>query len=243
MATPAPASIAELPIPNLRYAAPTGYARSKLVAERVVQAAVEREGATATVLRIGQIIPSKAKGNNRLWNVSEMVPMVVRSALTTGVLPERVGGSDACSWLPVDVLAESILDLAGLSGRGVSSIEDLAPRLVYNLVHPRPSSWAHDFLPSLKRAAVRDFETVKREEWIRRLEESKESVEQNPSLKLLAFWKGGGEGQKEEEGAAVTFETKAAEKGSGSLRGAEKVLDDADYVKELLEAWREAWAR
>ena len=236
MGTPAPASISELSIPDLRHASPTGYARSKLVAERVVRAAVEKAGARATVLRIGQIIPPREKGN-RLWNTNEMIPMLVKSALTTGVLPERVSGSDACSWLPDDVLAESILNLAGLSGREMPP-EKMVLRLMYNLVHPKPSSWANDFLPALKAAGL-DFKMVKREEWIRKLVESKESAEQNPSLKLLGYWKERGEEQGE---GAVSFETKAAEEGSGSLREAEKALDER-YVKDLLKAWREAWAQ
>ena len=85
-----------------------GYARSKLVGEKIVQAAVE-QGARATVLRIGQVVGSKEQ---RGWNENEMVPLIVRSAITMGMLPEL---EMTCRWLPVDVLATTILDLAGLS--------------------------------------------------------------------------------------------------------------------------------
>ncbi|KAF8862994.1 putative NRPS-like enzyme [Acephala macrosclerotiorum] len=225
-------SVAEFPIPDLTYASPTGYARSKLIAERMLEAASQNFGADATILRIGQIVPSTAKGEgSMLWNPNEMIPLMVRSALVTGALPDKPGSEGRCSWIDLGTLSRSVLELAGLDG-----VESEKEQLVYNLVSPKPFDWKEDFLLKLKEAGL-DFEVVKREEWLRRLKDSEVDVEKNPSRKLLGFWEAQGTGRDERE---VKFETKGAESRSQALRHIEKVVE-GDYVERLLKAWREVW--
>jgi nucleoside-diphosphate-sugar epimerase len=240
MATPSPhpgaeVIIPEAPIKELTYASPTGYARSKLIAERILEKAVTVDGAHATILRIGQIIPSPKSGL-MLWNPNEMIPLMVRSALSTGVLPDSPGGSDGCSWIDVDSLSRAILDIGGL-GRGVlEKPENEELQLVYNLVHPRPFSWRDDFLPSLKAAGL-DFDAVNRQAWLEKLRASESDIKKNPSRKLLSFWEAqfiNGEGRE------TKFETKAAETRSEAMRKAAKVVDE-EYVAKLLRAWRTVW--
>lgn len=83
--TPLPATIAEGPIPRLEHAQNMGYAQSKLVAERIVQAAAQSTGMIAKVLRVGQIIGDTRKG---IWNATEAIPLMIQSASTIGALPE-----------------------------------------------------------------------------------------------------------------------------------------------------------
>ncbi len=82
--TPAPATVAEAHIEDLAHAQAMGYARSKLVAEHVVRAAGEKTGMRARVLRLGQIVGDTAHG---MWNPTEAIPLMVRSANTVGALP------------------------------------------------------------------------------------------------------------------------------------------------------------
>jgi thioester reductase-like protein len=63
MATQRPAYIASARIPELRDASPTGYSRSKLIGERILEAAVLNSEAHATTLRIGQIVPARNAGS------------------------------------------------------------------------------------------------------------------------------------------------------------------------------------
>ncbi|CZR55845.1 uncharacterized protein PAC_05733 [Phialocephala subalpina] len=169
-------TIAESPIPDLAHASPTGYARSKLIAERILEAAsrdfcadttilrigqivpstVKGEGsmlwnpnemiplmirsalvtgalpdvpgseaktasrdfcADTTILRIGQIVPSTVKGEgSMLWNPNEMIPLMIRSALVTGALPDVPGSEGICSWIDLGTLSRSVVEFAGLSG-------------------------------------------------------------------------------------------------------------------------------
>lgn len=82
--TPIPASIAEAPVPKLEHAQNMGYARSKLVAEKIIQAAAESTGMVAKVLRVGQIVGDTGAG---IWNTTEAIPLMIQSAVTLGALP------------------------------------------------------------------------------------------------------------------------------------------------------------
>ncbi|KAL8707032.1 MAG: hypothetical protein Q9225_007868, partial [Loekoesia sp. 1 TL-2023] len=108
LGTPPPAKVPEEIIENLDHVLNMGYGQSKLVGEHIVAAAVKTAGAQASILRIGQVVGDTKYG---MWNDREAIPTVVRSALTMGILPEL---KIKCEWLPVDTLADCILELSGL---------------------------------------------------------------------------------------------------------------------------------
>ena len=82
--TPVPATIGEGPVERFEHAQNMGYARSKLVAEHIVRNAALTTRIHARVLRIGQIVGDSKIG---LWNDTEAIPLMIRSALTLKVLP------------------------------------------------------------------------------------------------------------------------------------------------------------
>ncbi|KAI5310662.1 putative NRPS-like protein biosynthetic cluster [Ascosphaera atra] len=84
---------------------PTGYAMSKLTGEAMCRAARETAGADAYVLRIGQITGDTREG---VWNESESYPLMVRAGYRMGVMPDV---REVCYWLPLDTLAESIVQI------------------------------------------------------------------------------------------------------------------------------------
>ncbi|KAK0934485.1 hypothetical protein LTR29_013955 [Friedmanniomyces endolithicus] len=104
--TPKPATIPERTVSDLRHAMKTGYGRSKLVAEHITVAAAKRTGMHARVLRIGQLSGDTKAG---IWNDTEAIPLMIRSALAVGALPAL---DEKPSWLPVDVCAEVVVALA-----------------------------------------------------------------------------------------------------------------------------------
>jgi thioester reductase-like protein len=83
--TPLPATITETYITQLDCAQNMGYARSKLVVENMVKAAVEKSGMTAKVFRVGQIVGDSQNG---VWNSTEAIPLMARSVTTLRALPE-----------------------------------------------------------------------------------------------------------------------------------------------------------
>ncbi|KAL8840582.1 MAG: hypothetical protein Q9170_001268 [Blastenia crenularia] len=174
--------IPEAPIENLEQASLTGYAQSKLVGEHIVQAAVQQAGANTSIFRIGQIVGDTKSGR---WNDSEALPLVIRSALTMGMLPEM---ELACEWLPVDTLAQSIIQISGIETNGGSSMNGSSQadrtehevsgndgalpsdkvQLVYNLVSPHTFSWTNDLLPALSSAGL-SFRPTQLATWVHQL--------------------------------------------------------------------------
>lgn len=192
--------------------------------------AATRKGVRASVLRIGQIIPGRRRGS-KLWNPSEALPLVIRSAgkNSAGALPVFDKGRDACSWIEADTLADTILQLAGI-GHTTESVQ-----LVYNLVNPRVFSWKDDLLPALRYVGLQ-FETVGWTEWLARLEVSIEDANLNPSRKLLGFWS-----KQTPRDGDLTFDTASAEGASSALRAASRAVDD-NLVKQIIDAWRQIGA-
>jgi thioester reductase-like protein len=233
LGTKPPAIIPSDSLPDLKQASPTGYGRSKLVAEKILQRANELSGADAKVLRIGQITPSREEGMSKLWNPSEMIPLLVRSAAVVKALPDRVSGGDSCEWIEVGVVAKSIADVCGLSDG------ERQGGLVYNIVHLKSFSWKSEFLPKLREAGM-DFETVGYREWLEKLRATEADVEKNPSRKLLEFWDAQRKGEGTGEGV-VKFDTSSAVEISPAVKEAARVVDGS-LVKEIVEAWREAGA-
>jgi thioester reductase-like protein len=215
MGTPPPATIPEAPL-ALSQASSTGYARSKLVAEHIIENAVNIHGARATILRIGQIVPSGTAGGS-IWNPNEAIPLAIRSSTVLKVLPDRLANGDRCTWLEADVVAGAIIDICDIEEKHLSK-----PRLVYNLVHPRSFSWRHEFLPALKATGV-VFETVSYHEWLKRLALSTNDLSKNPSRKLLQFWQTM-ECRDDDTVDEVRFDTREAERATPLLVAAQLVL-------------------
>ncbi|KAL8778824.1 MAG: hypothetical protein Q9194_001781 [Teloschistes cf. exilis] len=259
LGTPAPARIPETVIEDLDHVSEMGYGQSKLVGERIVASAVEQAGAQASCLRIGQVVGDTKHG---IWNDREAFPSIVRSALTMGVLPQL--GLE-CEWLPVDTLAEVVVELAGLNETNTGGLRDVTSKatngeiegerramdLVYNIDSPHTFSWTTSFLPAL-RAAGLEFDTVSFEEWHQRLRSlsssSKSSTNEaaanpdtNPALKLLQYYESAFTGKDEKKDGRVVFEIEKAKRNSGALRGAEDVIESG-MVGKMVGSWMERWA-
>jgi thioester reductase-like protein len=226
MGTPPPATILEGPL-KLTQASPTGYARSKLVAEHIVESAVKNAGANATILRIGQIMPSKHQGS-QVWNPNEAIPLMVRSSVVLGMLPDEMGSGDRCAWLEADVVAKAVIDICEFEGKG--RLEKT--QLVYNVVQPHSFSWRCDLLPALKAAGAL-FEIVTYSVWLQALSQSSTDLKTNPSRKLLQFWDEQDRGDGDLKGQIV-FETAQCQDASPTLTVAESVVKNR-MVEVLLD--------
>jgi thioester reductase-like protein len=90
--------------------------------------AAER-GLQTTSFRIGQITGGYANG---AWATSDWVPILVKSSIVLGCLPDSYG---LASWTPFDAVARTILDVAALSAERI-------PERALNVVHPHPVRWS-----------------------------------------------------------------------------------------------------
>jgi thioester reductase-like protein len=221
-----------------------GYGQSKLVGERIVSSARD-SGARAYSLRIGQVSGHSKKG---LWNDSEALPLMIRSALAIRALPDL---AQTCSWLPVDKLACSILELAKTCSSPAefetsqSSCSSAADRddSIYNLCNSRSFPWSC-LLDTLEHDGF-EFDTLPFEEWLHRLRESEARGEEraNPAVKLIHYYEQM-HGVQSSFGASKSkiFITERAERDSVTLRnGRLRIVDDrilSCYARDWLTRWK-----
>ena len=250
LGTPAPAQIPEAPIKSLEQVSHTGYAASKLVGERIVQAAVENHGARATILRIGQVIGDTKAG---VWNDTEAFPLIIRSAFTMGVMPEM---DMTCQWLPVDTCAEAVLEIVGLregERREAAATVKAGERLLfYNLLSPHTFSWTPDLCSALHATDLIPFENISFKDWLARVRslsattssttrgERNEAADpiRNPAIKLVDFF---AEGFADERGGSeIVFEMSKAEEASVALRNSPKVIESG-LLEKMIKVWMRKW--
>ena len=232
LGSPRPAIIPEAPIFDLKAALPQGYARSKLVSEHIVRNAARDAGALTRILRIGQIVGDREMG---LWNDTEAIPLIIRSVLTLKALPAL---EETVSWLPVDTLAATTLDLAGISSGGVP-VSDSDRDIVYNLENPHTFSWTDSLLPELHRSGL-DFSIVPVAEWLQKLrnyENSGGDARRNPAVKLIDHFESMfGNGKTGD----IRFETKTAQKHSAALRETPRLVEEG-YIRRFVKVWLAKW--
>ena len=243
LGTPAPVRIPEAAVKSLGQVSHTGYAASKLIGERIVQAAVENHGARATVLRFGQVVGDTKVG---VWKDTEAFPLVIRSAVTMGMLPKI---DMTCQWLPVDTSAEAVLEIVGLSD-GHPKIEN-GRQLFYNVLSPHTFSWTPELGSALHTTSLSAFEDVSFKDWLAQLRglstttsciniNSSEAADPNynPAIKLVDFF---AEEFADKRGdSEIVFEISTAEEASAALRSAPKVIESG-LLEKMVEVWMKRW--
>jgi hypothetical protein len=147
----------------------------------------------------------------------------------------------ACSWLPADKLACTLLEIARAC-HFHSSDNDTLDDSVYNLCNSQPFSWS-SFLDGLRQHGF-SFETVPFEKWLVQLRESEAKGEElvNPAVKLADHYETmyGGEAPS----TPKNFLTDKAERDSMTLRnGRLRIIQDgilARYAQDWLKRWQAA---
>jgi len=127
-----------------------GYAESKFISENIIEKYAKASGVHAAIFRTGQIAGSlSGKG---VWNKQEWFPSLVTSSKHLGALPESLGNMEVVDWVPVDLLASMMVELAegivcqGAKNRGRTS--------VYYLVNPQATSWSSLHAPVQQLAGI-----------------------------------------------------------------------------------------
>ncbi|KAM5373929.1 hypothetical protein ACJZ2D_006758 [Fusarium nematophilum] len=117
-----------------------GYSRSKWVAEQICDAAnvyAKSSGGSksqaGSVVRVGQL----CSNNAGIWNATEAYPLLLSTAKVASCLPDIP--PEALSWLPVDVAAQAVLEVAYTtkSDGKCSHLEPTTP--VYHVLNPHNS--------------------------------------------------------------------------------------------------------
>lgn len=212
---------------SLENAMPMGYAQSKLVTEKLCAVAAKKTTMAAHVLRVGQVVGDTTNG---CWNATEAIPLTIQSALTIGCLPRPIN-DEVLSWLPVDVVAKTCIELSFVP------TTDVARDAIFNICHPRLISWNNSILPALRAGGLK-FDEVMPTEWVAKLKASNQDPKANPPIKLLEFFEA--KYGKDNVDSVPYFKTENASNYSKAL-GECRVVD-RNLVGKFVKFWREtAW--
>ncbi|CAJ2513950.1 Uu.00g020690.m01.CDS01 [Anthostomella pinea] len=190
-----------------------GYGESKYLAERMLDHAVKKLHIPATVVRIGSVCGATLSPGR--WNPKEWLPRLIMGSFSLGVIPDSLGDYDPgtmdVTWLPIDVLADVLVEIAMKERAALAQGRLLTGAPVYHLMNPERTSW-RVVLPSIVEALrgpsgreslgeSRDGRPVAvgpRLEWLNKLRavttnlgdlgSAQEATPVNPALKLVDFY-------------------------------------------------------
>ncbi|KAK3656350.1 hypothetical protein LTR56_003052 [Elasticomyces elasticus] len=167
---------------DMTLALDSGYAQSKLVTERILQAYARHTKLPVKVFRIGQLCGHSFFAS---WNATEMFPIMLATGLKyLKAMPLLEG--ELVDWLPVDICAQSIVSLLTETKDSPLASDD-AKSDVHNLVNPNAITWSR-FLDVLEEASGVAFARVSMSEWVSQLQEASSSDDQIPGAKLIGFF-------------------------------------------------------
>ncbi|MCJ1387732.1 hypothetical protein MMC18_000575 [Xylographa bjoerkii] len=227
-----------------------GYGSSKQVCELMLQDALEISGLDAVVCRVGQIAGPVLSAEEGMWAKQEWIPTIIASSKYLGVLPSTLGSMGRVDWIPVDILADIIVELAGVGEpvNGVSKAysngshsDDTLPTSslpVYHAVNPKATHWAK-LVPTVSKYIGPSVKVVSWGEWVEALRNSKHdataaNLKQNPALKLLDFFESMERAAKMGKQMPV-LETKVSARRSRTMASLEPVSE------EWMEIWLKQW--
>jgi thioester reductase-like protein len=159
-----------------------GYAQSKHIAERILHEASETVGIQVTVVRLGQIAGPSNTGVGT-WNASDWLPQIVSTSKSLGVVPKSLGMADNVDWLPIDSLADVLVDLIHHDLKKPERFQ------VYHATNPKPVSWA-SLLPAVCHRLGSDVQLVSYQQWLsilRNKGRQAEDVKAFPALRLMGW--------------------------------------------------------
>lgn len=168
---------------NPLHAGSLGYAKSKWVAEAICSLACQKTRANISIVRIGQLCGNTVNGT---WNEKEAWPLML-SAGVPGCLNSLPELPMRLSWLPLDIAAAAIVEIA-LQNTLPYTIQPQTARheaKVFHLVNNSNLTWTH----LLK--WIGQERTEELGEWLLHAElPSPEGLpDDHPARSLLGFWK------------------------------------------------------
>ncbi|KAK5625529.1 hypothetical protein RRF57_001245 [Xylaria bambusicola] len=181
--------VPEKPIHDLTIAGAQGYSLSKLMAENLLEQAVKVSGVDASVCRVGQIAGPVTTGDKGEWNKQEWFPTIVESSKYLKMLPSNLGTLDRIEWVPVDLLADMVVELAGVGAKKGEFEEDDDELKVYHAVNPKLSYWQVISSTIMKKMPA-GTRSVPWAEWVQGLRDAQRTAtaKELPGLKLLGFY-------------------------------------------------------
>ncbi|CAD6448525.1 cfa1e60f-4cd0-4bb5-a63d-777f45a35f64 [Sclerotinia trifoliorum] len=165
------------------HAGSLGYAKSKWVAEAICSLACQKTRANISIVRIGQLCGNTVNG---IWNEKEAWPLML-SAGVPGCLNSLPELPMRLSWLPLDIAAAAIVEIALQKALPypLLPLTALHKAKVFHLVNNSNLTWTN-LLKWIGQEKTEEFS-----EWLLHAElPSPEGLpDDHPARSLLGFWK------------------------------------------------------
>lgn len=202
----------------------TGYAQSKLAAERILAAAQRECGVPVSVVRVGQVGGPSSGGGGGAWPDQPWISAIIKTSKAMGCFP---GGLAPIDWVPVDTVAGVLASVALQPEKKLD-----APQFFNVVSESRPWSMLLDVLRGPGSSAG-SFDVVSLPEWVDKLRAltspgAAPDVARLPALRLVDFYEMIGEGS--DSSAYATAHTRTA-------CGTEL----APVGRDLLASWLRSW--
>ncbi|PYH78215.1 hypothetical protein BO82DRAFT_405410 [Aspergillus uvarum CBS 121591] len=122
-----------------------------------------------------------------VWPRRDWFPSLLDSSQAIGYLPDSLGAQDTLNWIPVNILAELVADLALTEEMGEETTS------YYHFVNLHPAKWGH-IAPSVIAGLQRECRMTSLSGWVRRLEDhaaraANSGNQSSPGVKLIEFYK------------------------------------------------------
>ncbi|RYN15583.1 hypothetical protein AA0121_g10488 [Alternaria tenuissima] len=211
---------------------PQGYGESKHVAAEILATASHRLGIKTAIVRAGQLAGPSTQAGGAAWNRHEWLPTIVHTSKVMKKLPRTLGNMDRVDWVPMDIAAGTVIDIANATNSESESTQ------VYHLANPHTTTW-NELYPVIRDYFRKennvDMDVVEYSDWVdelARIPQTKENAERVPGLKLLDFYESLGM-----DGMGLpTLQTRRAEAASSTLREG-KAID-----RLVVDKWLKQWA-
>jgi len=225
--------VPEQPIENTSVAEGMGYAQSKLLAELLLQQGAQEIDVPVTICRLGQIA-GPVESEYGSWNQNEWFPSLMLSCKALGKMPQTLGAMECMDWIPVDRLADMLVEVLSPDARGGGRGSSQGAKYLH-FVNPNRPHWS-DIASSVAASIDRDIEIVPFDQWVDCLaalieKDEDPSALDIPALKLVDFYQHIGD----ERTTRPIFSTDVAQENSIALRNLPEV--SLQWIQQWLRQW------
>lgn len=237
-----------------------GYAESKYISEHLLDHAAQRLPINASLARVGQI--AGAVNYAGLWNKAEWFPSLIISSLHLGAVPDSLGPSlGTIDWVPVDLLAEVIVELALGKDQLIEATRSQDDQFtttvpqgrarVFHPLNPHRTTWEAVrpiVTDALYASTGKRLETVFFDSWLKKVRHDMELkadshnalkdgdleafLRLNPAVKLLDFYE---QILGSKEARVNRLEMKETMMSSAKLRAMEGIK--AEWIHKWVQEW------
>ena len=230
---------------------PNGYSQSKYIAEQIIDYAAQavRSSPSFAFARVGQI--AGAANYSGIWNKAEWFPSMIISSVQIDAIPDSLGSTfDRIDWVPIDLLADILVELALRRGQSAASFTDPETQHadVYHPLNPHTTTWTAlrgIVLDELSSHITKPIEIVPLRVWVAKVRKEAESMvdsgenvnleaalRRNPAAKLIDFFEDLASSEKVSTNQLEFAETLKLSK---AMQGLEPIKDE--WVRKWIREW------